>query len=387
MVKKKRHNTAKAPDHLKRYLLAFYAAGAIILVILKYFGLIWPEIIIAGSFIGVTGLAGYLIMRLLEWFNQLEVRNQTSSRPSSAAIKPGSTWLTTSAVIGLFAIVGIGASIWAYRTYPTPFPPEKADQIIREINPQLTYLEIKQSQLIFKQDTRAAKLKSQASLFGCGDKPQAQFVISLNSKYLNSTYLFNAYEYTIETGGDTTELPVNDVCEFINQYDGKSPLLEVIKRVPIDYSVPIGASGLKLSLKGLAIELGYIFIKLKRVTGRPCLEVLVKGYADGQMGPWERRLLPNKYHYQNIAVYPRFDSLSKNPFEYVRSTRTYTVPENYSNSNLPNLRAMFVKEDLVTPFVSKCDELKGVSVNILDGYELSAWNPMERKVQVYVMVY
>jgi hypothetical protein len=63
------------------------------------------------------------------------------------------------------------------------------------------------------------------------------------------------------------------------------------------------------------------------------------------------------------------------------------VPESYTNRDLPNLRAMFVKENLIAPFLSTCNTWGNVQTSNLAGYEFTDWNPLERKVQVYLVVF
>jgi hypothetical protein len=114
---------------------------------------------------------------------------------------------------------------------------------------------------------------------------------------------------------------------------------------------------------------------------------LVKGYADGQMTGWTRELKPGNYHYPEIPIYPMTNPGSENSFEYVRNIEMRQVHECYTNQDLPNLRAMFVKENLIAPFLSACNALGNVQVSILEGYEFTDWNPLERKVQVYLVLF
>lgn len=291
--------------------------------------------------------------------------------------------------IAVALIAGIMlASIWGYRRY-RPFPYDEVRRLPEEINRQVVYWRMEPSYLLFKSEAQISRpnMQSGFSYFGCGDQPKAQFVLSINDAYQGLSYLFEAYEYTLETGGDSTRLPIQDICQFINKnYDENSPVLEAIRRVPIDYSVPVGPGNLKVSLNALVVELAYAILKIARTTGS-CTEVLVKGYADGQMMVWERPLKAGRYSYQNISFYPRLDRNSENPFEYIRRIETYQTPQFYQNQDLPNLRAKFIKEEMIDPFISQCGQLTKEQVRILEGYEFSHRDPAVRKAQIYIVVF
>ena len=48
---------------------------------------------------------------------------------------------------------------------------------------------------------------------------------------------------------------------------------------------------------------------------------------------------------------------------------------------------MFVRDNLIVPFLSACNMWGNVQVSILEGYEFTDWNPLERKVQVYLVLF
>jgi hypothetical protein len=222
---------------------------------------------------------------------------------------------------------------------------------------------------------------------GCAEQPKAQFVISINNLYRDTAYLFESCEYTLETGGDLTKVTTSNICDFINErYTEKYPLLEAMREASIEISGPRGVVSAKLPAGEVAVELAYMLIKVIRASGS-CAEVLVKGYADGQMTEWTRELKSGKYHYLEIPIYPMTNPGSENPFEYVRNIEIRHVPESYSNRDLPNLRAMFVRDNLIVPFLSACNTWGNVQVSILEGYEFTDWNPLERKVQVYLVLF
>jgi hypothetical protein len=45
------------------------------------------------------------------------------------------------------------------------------------------------------------------------------------------------------------------------------------------------------------------------------------------------------------------------------------VSGQYTNEHLPDLRAKFVEQDLVTPYLNDCKEKRNTQVHIIKGYE------------------
>ena len=63
------------------------------------------------------------------------------------------------------------------------------------------------------------------------------------------------------------------------------------------------------------------------------------------------------------------------------------LSETYTNAELPNLRAQFVVNDFVLPFL-KSNINKEVAVHILQGFEFSEPDkPKNRMVQIYIRAY
>jgi hypothetical protein len=112
--------------------------------------------------------------------------------------------------------------------------------------------------------------------------------------------------------------------------------MESIRKIPIDVSIKRWFLDMKGQVPDMIVQLIYIIRKIyKQANSR--VEILVKGYADGQMTEWERPLRPGRYAYREIEVYSKFKPDSLNPFEYVHSTTTFHVSPVYGNKDLPNL--------------------------------------------------
>lgn len=133
---------------------------------------------------------------------------------------------------------------------------------------------------------------------------------------------------------------------------------------------------------------------LRIVCGCP---VYVRGYADGVHGKnKERRLgkLDPDYNYFKIDLHPSIKS-SRNPLIFNRKAVAIPVPISnkvtkgyYNNQDLPNLRARFLKEDIIEPIIQGCVNPTKPDISILEGYEFSkSKKSSDRKVQAFVLIY
>jgi flagellar basal body-associated protein FliL len=371
-------------DKLIKWLMMFWVVGAVYLVFLWYAGFS-KHLVASGVTIIVFGIVGYGLIKYLL------LRSKSKPPQNQAGIlqpqRKSRLWLVTAIILISLATLSLMV-IWGFRKF-RPFPYEEVNRAVEEVNQRVVYWRMEPSRLNFNSSPRSARMKMQVGTgsFGCAETPKAQFVISVKDIYKDTAYLFESSEYTLETGGDLTKVSTADICDFINnRYTGKYPLLEALRDASFDISDPRGIVSLKLPVGAVTVELAYMLIKIMQVSGS-CAEIMVKGYADGKVTEWSRELRPGNYHYREIPVYPTVDPGSENPFEYFRSIEVRLVPEEYTNRDLPNLRAMFVKENLIIPFLSDCNKLGNVQVSILDGYEYARRNPMERKVQVYLLLF
>lgn len=385
MVNRKRHKKGSSENTLIKWLVLFWFIGAGYVAVLWYTGFGGRDLGVRA--VGVTliifGIVGYVLIKLLLWPSRPKL-SQTGELP-----RPKDSRLPQVIVIMIVLLAALSLLIvWGYKTFK-PFPHEAVNKTVEEVNQRVMYWRMEPSQIIFQSSQQLSRLRMQVGLrsLGCAEQPKAQFVISINDIYRDTAYLFEACEYTLETGGDPTKVTTSNICDFINErYTGKYPLLEALREASIEISDPRGIVSAKLPAGEVAVELAYMLIKVIRASGS-CAEVLVKGYADGQITEWTRELKSSGYYYREIPIYPMANPGSENPFEYVRNIETRHVPEVYTNRDLPNLRAMFVKENLIAPFLSACNTGGNVRVSILEGYEFTNWNPLERKVQVYLVLF
>jgi len=222
---------------------------------------------------------------------------------------------------------------------------------------------------------------------GCAEKPRAQYLITTKDSFKDTVYLFDTTEYTLEVSSELTHFSTVNVCNYNSKnYKGRYPFREPLREFYYEDYYPSGIVSVKLPADQVAVELAYMLMKVIQASGS-CAEVLIRGYADGEVMNWSRGLRHGKYHYRDIQVYETSRPSSENTFEYFSTKKMLPVPEVYNNSYLPNLRAMFVKENIIIPTLSACKAMNNVQVSILDGYQFTRWNPLERKVHVYLMLY
>jgi hypothetical protein len=389
MANRKRRKKGSAGNTWIKWLLLFWFIGALYVAFLWYIGFIGRDLSIS---IGVTllifGAVGYGLIRALLRPGPLKAPQNGLSREGDL-LRTRENRFPQWIVIAFTSLAALGLlAPWSYRKF-RPFPRDEVNKTVEEVNQRVMYWKMEPSQIILQSSQQSSRLRMQAGSgsFGCSEQPKAQFVISIKDLYKDSAYLFDACEYTLETGGDPTKVTTSNICDFINErYTGKYPLLEEMREASIEIPGPRGIKFTKLPAGEAAVELAYMLIKVIRASGS-CAEVLVKGYADGQMVEWTRELKPGRYYYREIPIYPMIDPGSGNSFGYVHSAEMRPVPEGYTNRDLPNLRAMFVKENLIAPFLSNCNTWGNVQVSILEGYEFTKWNPLERKVQVYLVLF
>jgi hypothetical protein len=396
MVAFRRTNTGRNDVPVKNLFGVYYFVLILTLVGLKYTGYANEFIISVGLTCFASGIVMYLIIIVLIYLKSLRKKMERAipEKAERAIYKNGvpTKWLTMGS-IGVFIIVGMLAFIWIYRGGKIGRD-LTINETIEHLNQRVSLLKVEPSQLILRGPDRSHSFRSigklQLNLFSQEEvinQPKSQFVISIKDNSTLPFYLFDVPEYAFATGGDLTSIPTSQICKFIDEeYDEKIPLMESIKKIPIDVSIKRWFLDVKGQVPDMIVQLIYIIRKIyKQANSR--VEILVKGYADGQMTEWERPLRPGRYAYREIEVYPKFKPDSLNPLEYVYSTTTVSVPPTYANKDLPNLRARFVKEDLIDPFLAGCSTPQNVTTHILDGYEFAEINQNKRKVQIFILLF
>lgn len=151
---------------------------------------------------------------------------------------------------------------------------------------------------------------------------------------------------------------------------------------------PISAGvTLPLPIRAIAEMLGLIKETLRLDVDR--IEIGIKGYADGEVSTaWKPPVLSLPREYAKFTVLRHVDEHNVNPLFYGRKEYLRDVAFPYSNSDLPDLRAQFIRNEFVASVVSQTANAKRCHIYVLHNDPVpEAQQEQLRKVQVYVMVY
>lgn len=220
-----------------------------------------------------------------------------------------------------------------------------------------------------------------------GDRPLASYSIT-NKSRTNPAYLFDAKEYTIETGG--LDLPARELCGLLQtlmREPSKVPLAEALKGLEFGGSADAYIFKLEARSKlDLIIEYLYSIKALSSITDRR-IQILIKGYADGTRADWSRPLIAH-FIYDKIVVLPPVNPYSLNPMQYSKVQRVQQISNPYKNKDLPDLRARFIEDDLIGPVLAQCPGASPANLKILKGYEFTKpGNPNLRRVELQLNVF
>jgi hypothetical protein len=271
---------------------------------------------------------------------------------------------------------------------------EEIEQVANELNKKFKYLSISTP------DPRSTVALVNKNGKSEGDAPVAQYVISIQDKYVGEVSVFDEKQYVMKNVlGDPQKVKdASNICGSIHKVlEANDEILKVLQDAQI-------RSQISLTLWGI-VDVGVEFTPpkvvqveiaaaLRRTFGLRAkkVEVLIKGYADGQLGPWKEKLRAHPYRYDSVTVYPPFEPERLNWFEFIRQETTLPIQENYTNEELPDLRARFVKEDFVDRLLKHCGSSSETEVHILKGQAdkttgPEAIRPEDRKVQIFINIY
>jgi hypothetical protein len=339
-----------------------------------------------------VALAGFIGIILLCFLIKFSIYQYYLSRSKSLnTLKARAIWRTIG-YIGVIHLLVALSIVYYYRCRFVTCSDTNAnssDKTVENINKQLSFLKVDLSALRFCQPVQLPQYspyeQMRTSLVQpvLAEQPKSQFVISVKDNSLIPFYLFGATEYTLDTGGFRST-SAGQICRYIDDcYDEKDPILDSLRK---------GQAGiprrgcLNVAAHDATIELAYIIRKLSKL---PCsrIEILIKGYADGQGSDWWRLVKPGRHAYHDFLIYRKYKREESGYFEDLYYPAKYYVDEFYTNKDLPNLRAMFVKQDLIEPFLSQCNMSPTVSAYVIDGQEIPGIDPLNRKVQIYILLF
>jgi hypothetical protein len=275
-------------------------------------------------------------------------------------------------------ILLVGAAALAYLlmsrpdSTPRPRPPEAADidRSMEALNQRAQYWQAVRSDGLPAIDGER--------------KPYRQYVLQLKDAALLHEFLFKKYQYTYESGGDPALLPTKHLCDLADSLLNKPDKIETLLRsMKTEAGFSVGFFSLNIEVQNLLAEL-WCFIRQATLRGDLKVEILIKGYADGNYGDWSRRQ-DSIYDYRSITVMPAIEP-GQNAIHYSRNMVERIIPAIYTNTDLPNLRAAFIKERIIEPFAEDCpDNINGI--HILDGYAFTMpGDTGKRKAQVFLRI-
>lgn len=327
---------------------------------------------------------------------QLEAKNSEPKPPPPPPPPPG-IYIVLKFIFALSVIVSFSVVVvFMMRDWlKSPVSNEKIESAVAEAKGRAIYWQMEPSNISIKPDSVFDTIRLQANLVskGCAEKPRAQYMPTIRDIFKETVYLFDPTEYTLNIDDELTRFTTAGVCNYTKRwYDGKKIIRRPFRDPYLDdYDYwgeyhPYHLDTLKLPAGRVAVELVYMLMKVIQASDS-CVEVLVRGYADGQDMKWKKALRPGKYLYREIQTYNPYNPVSDQAFKYSATKEVYRVGEEYKNADLPNLRAMFVKENIIVPTLTACNSMNNVQVSILNGHDFIRLNPLERKVHVYLMVY
>ncbi|HEX8378751.1 MAG TPA: hypothetical protein VF602_13120 [Pedobacter sp.] len=180
---------------------------------------------------------------------------------------------------------------------------EDIEQIRNELNQKFTYLEIAKLNPSLALVTKEGKQEDV--------KPKAQYVVSIQDKYVREVRIFEAKKYDMRINGDPLKVKdAADICDAIDKtLTEKDTILKALQDSQIKAQVSLALWGV-LNIGGemtppkvMLVEMAAALRKAAGIKA-PKIEILIKGYADGQTSPWTEKLLPAPYHYNTVNVYP-----------------------------------------------------------------------------------
>lgn len=224
---------------------------------------------------------------------------------------------------------------------------------------------------------------------------KAQYIVSVNDKYVGKISIFRKKDYFMPSTPLKIDPEVRDLCVTIDKtLEGQDEILKALQDAQIKANLSLSFwkvvdAGIEVNPpKAWLVELAAL---LRAVSGLPAkrVEVLIKGYADGQTRPWTASLRPAPYDYRVVNVYPRAESDRLDSFSFIREEKPKYIPEEYSNGHLPELRAKFVEENFIGSFLGRCKGKTETEMHILEGYADNSKVIVEqdRRVEIFINIY
>jgi hypothetical protein len=187
---------------------------------------------------------------------------------------------------------------------------------------------------------------------------------------------------------------VKNLCGTLDKMlEEKDGILQALKDSNVRQSLSVSLFGFvnigvefSLPQKWL-VELASVIRKMVGLKAKR-IEILIRGFADGQTHPWQERL-QDGYPYNKVLVYEPLEAWRVNWFDYVRAEDPVGIPNPYTNDDLPDLRARFVREEIIERLLKDCEFSAETEVHILKGRadKGDAIDEKQRKTMIFVNIY
>lgn len=231
-----------------------------------------------------------------------------------------------------------------------------------------------------------------------GDPIQTD-VIKWHKRQLLANYWFDSEIYTIETGGKLNNIldntQIDAACKAIDEENEKlrtrNSILDKIK-INMGASWKVLDIGLEMTAQDLAEMLGVI----QKYQGLDYqVEIFIKGYADNSVNPNWRNKMDRNYLFKDLKICKvtedekRLHPYNPKKYENIETSYVFSSDQTYGDSDLPNLRAAFIRYEFVEPFLREYNPNNKITkVYILEGFHYKDANhPENRMVEVYFQVY
>lgn len=246
---------------------------------------------------------------------------------------------------------------------------QQIDAAVARINSQLSFSRLSSTRLLID-----------------GEQPRNTYALISKSGTGLDTYLFEVERYTIDLNGDPLLVTTANICDLIEllQPDQLTSTIDDYR-----WSITLGLPP-DITIEGPFRAFLDLYFALTGLGELPAtrVEILIKGFADGEIGHLERDILDPPFAYHHIEVFPDIVQNHQMPSRYQRTPRILRVGNKYYNNDLPNLRAAYVKDVLILPYIDKCSHVSQSDVHILEGIPSSQPNdPDRRKVEVFINLY
>jgi hypothetical protein len=116
--------------------------------------------------------------------------------------------------------------------------------------------------------------------------------------------------------------------------------------------------------------------------------ILVRGYADQAMAGFQATLL-SQYRYDQISFFPLKDAQDRFLTTYLRQLAGKNIGNTYKNADLPDLRATFMKREVIDRFLDECRLHRPDVVDsfVLDGSVVDTKDPDYRTIDIFFYAY